>query len=729
MKNKILLKLNDVKNNLDFTKLKVEVFYLLYVLTIYLLLFLISYIFGVNLSGNVTWFWGGFAMLIFSIYYIEPHFTAPTNVFTNSFALFLLIGSLNIEDFGSYFWWWSSISILAIIILFSLFSKIIYNKNKSDDFIINNITNKITSTLELFGSGKVLYSASFIYFLLLNIFSQKQIFNNFYLLILFLLFCWVLVVTPKTIKDFFNKYFKKNYKNKSDNLGKIFSVQSDNVFMVKLFDDKKVNKFLPVYFFHNMTQENSKNIAVGLLFDIYYLDNQKFGKIIKIDSVEKTEITINKIDHDYVYKINGYVNKKIEAFVGLINENSTIERIYFEYSQQDNDVEIDDLLEVKIRDRKVFYQIINSKTSIEKLESYNEKGLIIGEAIQVGCWNSEEMSFNKLGWVPMMNEPVYKANTKDEFDSIKKDVNGKVGLLENEMQIGVIPKTKLPSIIKLDEAISHHTAILGVTGSGKSVFARKIIENISKDTKVFCVDLNEEFHKNMKNVQDLIDEVNIEVIKNDLEYISSQLSEFENKRDKDPGGKFKWKNKQEDLVKTIKEKISTHLNSNINNISVLNIPEISNTETSFAYVRYFFKCLFEIAREEMKNSNLKKMCIVIEEAHTVVPEWNTSGSSEKNSQALVNTIGQIALQGRKYGIGLVVIGQRSANISKTVLTQCNTIVAFKAFDDTSYGFLTNYFGKTIIQSIPNLKNYHAVVYGKGIKSNNPIIIDTTNENL
>lgn len=684
MKDKIVLKLTDIKNNLDFIKIKVESCYLLYVVFVYLLLFIISNIFGVSLSGDVIWFWGGFAMLIFSIYYIEPHFTAPTNVFANSFALFLLIGSLSIENFGSFFWWLTSILILAIIILFSLFSKIIYDKNKSEDFIINIITNKITAVLEVFGSGKVLYSIAFIYFLLLNIFYQKQIFNNFYLLILFLLFCWVLVVTPKSIKDFINKYFEKNNKNRSNNLGKIFSVQSDNVFMVRLFDNKKVDKFSPVYFLHNMTQENTKNVAVGFLFDIYYLDNQKFGKIIKIDSVEKTEITFDKLDNDYVYKIKDYDNKKIEAFVGVINENSTIEKIYFEYSQQDNDVEIDDLLEVKIRNKKVFYQIVNSKTSIEKLESYNEKGLIIGEAVQVGCWNSEKMSFDKLGWVPLVNEPVYKANTESEFESLKKDKDGQITLLEKEMQIGIVPKTKLPSIIKLDEATSHHMAILGVTGSGKSVFARNLIDKIS----------------GIKIVVDLTSEWKKESGKDNITLIN--------------GGN-----------------LSSFLTDTEDKIGIIELTAMSGTGEVLQQVQKSLEIIFEHAKQKYNNNEKEKITIILEEAHTIVPETSFLGEMGDYgaNKAIVNKLSQIALQGRKYGVGLIVIGQRSANISKTVLTQCNTIVAFKAFDDTSYGFLTNYFGKEIIQAIPNLKNYHAVVYGKGIKSNNPIIIDTTDKSL
>ena len=58
----------------------------------------------------------------------------------------------------------------------------------------------------------------------------------------------------------------------------------------------------------------------------------------------------------------------------------------------------------------------------------------------------------------------------------------------------------------------------------------------------------------------------------------------------------------------------------------------------------------------------------------MVPEWNFSGVSDKISQPLLNSIAQIALQGRKYNVGLLVIAQRTANVSKTILTQCNTII-------------------------------------------------------
>ena len=115
--------------------------------------------------------------------------------------------------------------------------------------------------------------------------------------------------------------------------------------------------------------------------------------------------------------------------------------------------------------------------------------------------------------------------------------------------------------------------------------------------------------------------------------------------------------------------------------------------------------------------------MAIEEAHTVIPEWNFAGSSDKTSQSLVNSISQVALQGRKYGVGFMVITQRTANVSKTILTQCNTVICFKAFDEASFNFLGNHIGKELVQTLPRLKQFHAIVSGKAVKSNLPMIVD------
>jgi DNA helicase HerA-like ATPase len=44
------------------------------------------------------------------------------------------------------------------------------------------------------------------------------------------------------------------------------------------------------------------------------------------------------------------------------------------------------------------------------------------------------------------------------------------------------------------------------------------------------------------------------------------------------------------------------------------------------------------------------------------------------------------LQGRKYGLGCLLVTQRTANVTKTILNQCNTTFAMRMFDDTGKDF-------------------------------------------
>lgn len=132
--------------------------------------------------------------------------------------------------------------------------------------------------------------------------------------------------------------------------------------------------------------------------------------------------------------------------------------------------------------------------------------------------------------------------------------------------------------------------------------------------------------------------------------------------------------------------------------------------------------MFDLAKENSFKS--KRSYIVLEEAHTLIPEWNAIGSvDEKFSRGVTNTIAQIALQGRKFNVGMMIIAQRTANVSKTILTQCNTIISFKQYDETSKDFLSNHFGTKFASNLPILKNRQAIIAGKALVSDVPILFE------
>ena len=61
------------------------------------------------------------------------------------------------------------------------------------------------------------------------------------------------------------------------------------------------------------------------------------------------------------------------------------------------------------------------------------------------------------------------------------------------------------------------------------------------------------------------------------------------------------------------------------------------------------------------------MLLVCEEAHRYVPD---AGLAEY--QSAQKAIRRIAKEGRKYGIGLMLVSQRPADLERTVLSQCNS---------------------------------------------------------
>jgi hypothetical protein len=63
------------------------------------------------------------------------------------------------------------------------------------------------------------------------------------------------------------------------------------------------------------------------------------------------------------------------------------------------------------------------------------------------------------------------------------------------------------------------------------------------------------------------------------------------------------------------------------------------------------------------------LLIALEEAHLFMP-------ADKDTPAH-RTIGKIAKEGRKYGVGLCIITQRPTEIDNTALSQCGTMIALR----------------------------------------------------
>jgi hypothetical protein len=74
------------------------------------------------------------------------------------------------------------------------------------------------------------------------------------------------------------------------------------------------------------------------------------------------------------------------------------------------------------------------------------------------------------------------------------------------------------------------------------------------------------------------------------------------------------------------------------------------------------------------NANRHPIALFCDEAHLYIPDKTTAGGS---GQVSVQAFERIAKEGRKYGLGLVVISQRPSEVNRTVMSQCNNLLAMR----------------------------------------------------
>ncbi|GAB3377811.1 ATP-binding protein [Massilia agri] len=92
-----------------------------------------------------------------------------------------------------------------------------------------------------------------------------------------------------------------------------------------------------------------------------------------------------------------------------------------------------------------------------------------------------------------------------------------------------------------------------------------------------------------------------------------------------------------------------------------------------AIVSLVAKLAFSV-QQWSEPSQRHPIALFCDEAHLYIPERSDAGATGSVS---VEIFERIAKEGRKYGVGLVVISQRPSEVNRTVLSQCNNLVAMR----------------------------------------------------
>jgi DNA helicase HerA-like ATPase len=110
--------------------------------------------------------------------------------------------------------------------------------------------------------------------------------------------------------------------------------------------------------------------------------------------------------------------------------------------------------------------------------------------------------------------------------------------------------------------------------------------------------------------------------------------------------------------------------------------------------------------------------IVLEEAQNYI--------AEKSESVAKKVFERIAREGRKYGISLVVCSQRPSELSKTVLSQCNSYIIHRLQNPEDQKYIRGLVSSAsadILDQLPIIPQQHAIITGDCVRTPIQVRID------
>ena len=472
-----------------------------------------------------------------------------------------------------------------------------------------------------------------------------------------------------------------------------------------------------------------------------------------------------------------------------INEKEISEKINFKVGNQVTPVLINKLISIALLNGKELIGKIEK--IVENNRFYTEENLkkqdnkICVFASLIGIYDYYTKKFDEgINNFPFINSEVYSISSeiKKNIMSISSEYKLKIGKSFNDNDVEIFAN---PDIL-----FGKHLGIFGNTGTGKSCTVTSIIqglkdrltdeeENLVKASpKIIIFDSNNEYSNAFENTELKFLKIKKEELRlphnklSDSEYCkmfgASQgiqapilKSAIHNLRNNN----YSISNIEEEIEKIIVAKSkgnSSNLNSIRNWISTMmyridriqenliinSIIDYNNIDENNNYIKNtvekikndkennIFIIELDFDKEELdiimfifskllynecKNENI---VLVLEEAHRYINEEDIGEYKLGNYY-----IQKIAREGRKFGISLIISSQRPSELSKSVVSQCNSFIIHrltnKSDNEFVYRILSNH-SKGYLSLLSGLEKQHALVCGEAFGFTDIIKIETAN---
>lgn len=126
-------------------------------------------------------------------------------------------------------------------------------------------------------------------------------------------------------------------------------------------------------------------------------------------------------------------------------------------------------------------------------------------------------------------------------------------------------------------------------------------------------------------------------------------------------------------------------------------------------IRLLFDALFW-ARYLPEGGRMRPLLFVLEEAHAYLNAGNEGAASIAARR--------VVKEGRKYGIGAMIVSQRPAEIDPTILSQCGTMFAMRLANASDRSHVTNTVSDNLeglFNMLPALRTGEAIIVGEAVQ--------------
>jgi hypothetical protein len=182
---------------------------------------------------------------------------------------------------------------------------------------------------------------------------------------------------------------------------------------------------------------------------------------------------------------------------------------------------------------------------------------------------------------------------------------------------------------------------------------------------------------------------------------------------KDPRYAFMFKYpepKEGDLEKLLEELSGLRMNQ-AKNITVFDLSYLPS-ETVGAVVAIISRIIFQVYFLSERRKSIPTL-IVYEEAHNYISRHGKGAYGEARQ-----SVERIAKEGRKFGVGTIIISQRPSELSETLLSQCNTYLCMRLGNSVDKGYIGSLLPDSmnrLIDILPALPRGHVLAIGQATK--------------